>query len=334
MTGTARASRAWPSVLALLVLSPIAAEYLAAYDDTTGNAPALLGGLLVFAPLYGGPALLIREFARRTGRGWPSMLLLAAAFGVVQAGLVDQSLFADSFDGISGWQKTLEATYVAPLGVGAYYAQSFVLGHVVYSFCAPIALVEAMHPERARAGWLRPRGAVLLALAWLAAAALVLSDLLGAPAAERGTAPELAGAAALALALAVAALVLGRRPPRARVSTGGRTVVAALAASFVLATIASAVPETWTGFVLAIVATLAGGLLLLRLAAGGAHGSEAAAAVAAGALISRAVLAFTYFPVVGVVGAGPKYAHNAAMLVLAAGVGAVAIRRARVATAS
>ena len=40
------------------------------------------------------PALLIREVARRRGLGWPGILLLAAAFGVVQAGLVDQSMFS------------------------------------------------------------------------------------------------------------------------------------------------------------------------------------------------------------------------------------------------
>ncbi|SNR42784.1 hypothetical protein [Actinomadura mexicana] len=38
-------------------------------------------------------AVLIREAARRTGRGWPTIVLLGAAFGLVQAGLIDQSLF-------------------------------------------------------------------------------------------------------------------------------------------------------------------------------------------------------------------------------------------------
>lgn len=53
----------------------------------------LLGYLGIFIPLYGTVAVLIREITRRTGRGWPTILLLGAAFGLIQAGLIDQSLF-------------------------------------------------------------------------------------------------------------------------------------------------------------------------------------------------------------------------------------------------
>ena len=34
---------------------------------------------LVLSPMYGGGAVLIREAARRAGRGWPTILLLASA---------------------------------------------------------------------------------------------------------------------------------------------------------------------------------------------------------------------------------------------------------------
>ena len=49
----------------LLVLSAIGAELLAAYDDTTGRPGELLFVVVFFAALYGAPALLIRELARR-----------------------------------------------------------------------------------------------------------------------------------------------------------------------------------------------------------------------------------------------------------------------------
>ena len=65
---------------------PVCAEYLWGYDDSTGHPGTLIGNLIVFSPLYGAPALLIREAARRRGLGWPGILLLAAAFGVVEAG--------------------------------------------------------------------------------------------------------------------------------------------------------------------------------------------------------------------------------------------------------
>jgi hypothetical protein len=30
--------------------------------------------------------------ARRTGRGWPAMLVLGLAYGLIEAGLIDQTL--------------------------------------------------------------------------------------------------------------------------------------------------------------------------------------------------------------------------------------------------
>jgi hypothetical protein len=78
-------------VVGLLVVSPIAAEYLS--GSQVFNPLVLLGYLGIFIPLYGTVAVLIREVTRRTGRGWPTILLLGAAFGFIQAGLIDQSLF-------------------------------------------------------------------------------------------------------------------------------------------------------------------------------------------------------------------------------------------------
>src|SRR5688500_16626641 len=69
----------WAAVAGLLVLSLISAEYLIGYGDSTDRPLELLAGLLVLAPLYGTVAVLIREITRRTGRGWPTILLLSAA---------------------------------------------------------------------------------------------------------------------------------------------------------------------------------------------------------------------------------------------------------------
>lgn len=57
------------------------------------NPVGLLAGELFVAPLYGTVAVLVREAARRAGRGRPTILLLCAAAGLAQAGLIDQSLF-------------------------------------------------------------------------------------------------------------------------------------------------------------------------------------------------------------------------------------------------
>ncbi len=169
--------RALP-LLALLVLSGIGAELLAAYDDTTGRPGAIAFAVVFFAALYGCPALLIRELARRTGRGWPAMVVLAAAFGLLEAGAVDQSLFADSYADVSNWEETVRATYVSPLGIAAFPAQSFVAGHVLFSFCAPVAIAEALRPEIAYRPWLGRLGVVVAVGAWLTAVGLILDDAL------------------------------------------------------------------------------------------------------------------------------------------------------------
>ena len=95
---------AWLPALGLFVLAPVCAEYLWGYDDSTGHPGTLLGNLIVFSPLYGAPALLIRELARRRELGWPGLLLLAAAFGVVQAAIVDQSMWSTDYRDIPYWE--------------------------------------------------------------------------------------------------------------------------------------------------------------------------------------------------------------------------------------
>jgi hypothetical protein len=91
--GRPRALRRIAPALGLFFLAPLVAEYL------LGNiAVSAIAGMLVLAPMYGGGALLIREAARRTGRSWPAIILLASAYGVLQPGLLDQSLFNPSFE--------------------------------------------------------------------------------------------------------------------------------------------------------------------------------------------------------------------------------------------
>lgn len=310
-------------ILALLVLSSVGAELLAAYDDTTGRPGAIAFAVVFFAALYGCPALLIRELARRTGRGWPAMLLLAAAFGLLEAGAIDQSLFADSYADVSNWEETVRATYVAPLGVAAFPAQSFVVGHVLFSFCAPIALAEAMKPEIAYCPWLGRRGLVIAVGAWLAAAALILNDALG-----EGYATWLEIAVTLGLVAALVAAAFLLRLP-ARTTRRAPRVRTVLAASFVVTTAGTAVPETWIGFGIALAVLAVALWLLLRFAGGQGWTLAHTAAVGTGALLSRGALAFLYYPLVGETSAAQKYTHNVVMLLVVVVVGAFAHRRSR-----
>jgi hypothetical protein len=124
-------------VVGLFFFAPISAEYLIGYDDLIGRPLELVFGLLIFGPLYGAPALFIREAARRSGRGWPTILLLSFAAGLVQAGLIDQSLFNPNYRDIPYWDELRRPTYLPGLGFSAYMLLGFLGGHMIQSFAGP-----------------------------------------------------------------------------------------------------------------------------------------------------------------------------------------------------
>lgn len=75
-------------VAGLFLLAPLVGEYL------LGNVSIVeLPALPVLALLYGSGAIRVRELARRTGRGWPTMLGLGLAYGLLEARPIDQTLF-------------------------------------------------------------------------------------------------------------------------------------------------------------------------------------------------------------------------------------------------
>jgi hypothetical protein len=124
--------------------------------------------------------VLIRETARRVGGGWPVMVLLAAAFGMFQAGLVDQSLFNPAYlddTEFADAAAAADATRVPVLGLSAQQALSYVGNHVALSICAPIAIVESfLNPGRRRRAWLRGPGLAVVGVVYLLGCLLIFSD--------------------------------------------------------------------------------------------------------------------------------------------------------------
>ena len=265
--------------LALLVLSPIGAELLAAYNDTTGRPLALLGNLVFFAALYGCPALLIRELARRTG----------ARLARDPAAQRRRGAAAGGRDRPVAVQRVLRRR--ARLGgVGARDLRRAARAERVHG--------AELHPrprhlqlrraDRAGRGaapaiahepWLRRRGIVVAALLWLAVAALLVAD----TSEPRATAAELAVTLAVVAALVAAALRTGRRratsdsrphravtaPLRPRASPrAAPRVRTALAASFLLTAAYSMAPETWAGIAFALAVAALGARACSRAGAG------------------------------------------------------------------
>jgi hypothetical protein len=298
----------------LLVLCGVGAELLAAYGDSTGDPGGIAFALVFFGALYGAPALLARELARRLGWGWPSLLLVFAALGTAQAGLIDQSLFSADYAGYEGWEENREPTLIPSMGLSGYNAYSFIVGHVIFSFAAPVALAEAWTPARARKPWLGPIGTALAAVAYVIAAALIVTD----PESRSGSPTQLLVTAGIVAAMLLGATLVGRdrRVDHPRAGARGPAVWLVLGVSLIFALVPELLPATWLGVALAGAMTAALGTLVLLASRRRAWTIRHTAAVGTAYLLVRGLLAFTYFPLIGDVEAGPKYAHNVVMLLI------------------
>lgn len=149
--------------LGLFFLAPLIGEFL------LGNLPITwLWALLTLAPLYGGGALLIRETARRLKWGWPSMMVLALAYALIEEAFVTQSLFNPDYVGL----RLLDYGYIPSLGISAWWT-TFVLGiHTIWSMAVPIALMESLTPQARQTPWLGPLGYIVTAVVFLIGCAL------------------------------------------------------------------------------------------------------------------------------------------------------------------
>lgn len=200
----------------LYFLSPLVAEFL------LGNLSiAFIAGLLFLGAMYGGGAVLIREIARRTGRGWPTIILLALAYGVVEEGLVTQSLFNPNYAG----QHLLSYGHIDALGMGSWWTLFVLTLHTVWSISVPIALLEAIVPSRRTKPWLGKVGLTVAAALFVLGCAVTFAGSLdqssfGGPKETFLASPgQFAGAAVAVVVLVVLAFVVGR-PVVERTSTG------------------------------------------------------------------------------------------------------------------
>ncbi|MEV4540624.1 hypothetical protein [Micromonospora echinaurantiaca] len=296
--------RRLPPAVALLLLAPWAAE--CSWGGFTADEFLLV--IIVLAPMYGGAALLIRETARHLGAGWPAIVLLAAAFGVVQAGLVDQSLFNPDFlddTEFADTQATAEATRVPGLGFSARQAVDYVGNHVLLSICAPIALIESyLGAVRRLRPWLGRPGLAVVTLLYLAGSALIFSD-------TRGSEGFLASPVQLAFATALALALIGtallprwRHRPRSPLVTvapaGGwvpRPVLVGLLG--MIGYFGLGLVPGWPGIAVAVaVAAVAGGLVA-RWSGRSGWGQRHVLAAASASLVVAAGFAYavpTYAP--------------------------------------
>jgi len=150
--------------IGLVVLAPTVGEFL------LGNVPiSQYATVLMLAPLYGGGALLVRESARRLGRGWPTIALFAAAYALVEEGPVDQMVFNPAYLGLDSFDGYAEIPGLCISGSLVLWSLAM---HTVWSICVPIALVEAFDPEPSEP-WLGKLELALTAVVFTAACVLL-----------------------------------------------------------------------------------------------------------------------------------------------------------------
>jgi len=152
--------------LALVGLSILIPELL------TGSTPvaSLLNpvGDLFLLGLYGGGVLVIREVALRWNRGWAPVLLLGAAYGIVEEGLGTKTFFDWAEIGRPNF-----GPYTHWAGVNWVWAGELTVFHAVFSIALPIALVGLLFRESRGQSFLSNRG-----LGWTFGAYLLTATLM------------------------------------------------------------------------------------------------------------------------------------------------------------
>lgn len=139
-------SRLFTPALALMLVAPALGEVL------SGSSPPLellnLTALIFTIGLYGSGALLVREIAFRWGKGWPSILVLGAAYGIIEEGLMCKSFFDP------GWMDVgLLGSYGRWLGVNWVWTVELIIFHAVFSISIAILLVNLAYPSARDKRW-------------------------------------------------------------------------------------------------------------------------------------------------------------------------------------
>ncbi len=194
-------------VLALFFLAPLIAEFF------LGDFPIVLLPLIVaLAPMYGGAALLIREVVRRTHRGWPAMVTLALAFGVLEEGLLTQSLFNPNYAD----DHLLDPGFVPLLGIGIPWTVFVLSLHTIWSISTPVAIVEESAFGRRTAPWLGRLGLWVTGALFVVGSVITFAVSYGDSKHFMAKPGQLTASVALVVVLVVVAFVLPKPDPAVR----------------------------------------------------------------------------------------------------------------------
>ncbi len=109
--------------------------------------------------------LLARELVVRVGAGWPALLVLGLAYELAEDGLGLQALTSPHLYTAAKWGRVL--------GLNITYWESQIAYHLVFSVLIPVALTSMLFKRYARRPYLRRRGLIGTAVAFVIGIALV-----------------------------------------------------------------------------------------------------------------------------------------------------------------
>jgi hypothetical protein len=149
-----------PPALALFLLSPAIGELL------SGSSPPLEFfnpfSFLLLVSLYGSGAVLIRELKTRWRLDYRGLLLLGAAYGILEEGLMVKSFFDPNWMDLG-----ILGSFGRWTDVNWVWAEMLIIYHAVFSIAIPIMLVELAYPEKKFGRWITKR--------WFSTLTLVLA---------------------------------------------------------------------------------------------------------------------------------------------------------------
>jgi hypothetical protein len=282
-------------IVLFLAFTPGIPEYLSGSTRTAGlflAPPVFLIFLGLNLGLYGPGALLVREalVRWRKGWGWATLLVLGAAYALLEEGTALSTLFNPT-DGVVGSYGTYGHAY----GVNWIWTLGILEVHVLFSISLPILLLGLALPETRGRSLLGPRGiATALGLYAVDIALLILVANYW-----RVDAPYLVAAAAIAGLLWLVASRLPRGvldPSAERPRHGPRVAFLLGLAAFPMFLVVPALlaaaraPALVTGLV--VLALGVAWFLAVRAELGRAENRAQLTAFALGALLPLAVVGF------------------------------------------
>ncbi|HZR39370.1 MAG TPA: hypothetical protein VFB12_04595 [Ktedonobacteraceae bacterium] len=154
-------------VIVLILIAPLVAELLG------GSTPITLPIAWPFLlPIYSAGALLIRELVRRRGRGWASILLLGAVYGLIEEGLATQSLFNPTLYNASHWGARI-------FGINGVYTEFVIVIHAIWSVAIPILLTDLLFPAQRNVPYLGRIGLIVTGICYVLSFALLWVTAIG-----------------------------------------------------------------------------------------------------------------------------------------------------------